>query len=789
MPGTLLSLVNSVERHFAHYSTFSSVLGPSPPIAMKPFWVLLVLALTVIGCGKTPRVPGAAPATPDAVPPEFAARTLEAASFALELKARLAEEAFIVPAWDRLNAAEKPLEVLAEIPFETFQIGVPQAARAGDYGIVLQDFREGGEVLSPARIRELLEGFAREGYAIRHTDWHQEAFEEPQPGAYRSLIGFRIHAELPGRQERVRLLGQVAVDWQPGETWRAGRIALRRLEVARRAGSRAFEVKFSINGPASGGAGRSAIGALVAADLDGDGLPEILVGDANTLYRNRGDWKFEPEPLLPLLPEGQSVGLLLAGDFDGDAITDLLAVSGGKLRFFHGEPGGHFPGAGEVVPLPVPLVAPTCLTAGDVNGDGSLDVFLGQWRQPMGDQMPAPFWDANDGHGNVLLLNDGHAHFTDATAAAGLAAKSHRRTYSASFVDLDGDHALDLMVVSDFYGTDLFHNDGHGHFTDVTSRLDEPHTFGMSHAIADFDGDGQLDLFVAGMGSTTARRLQRMGANPKDFPEHNRMREVMGYGNRMYLATGGGFRQPAFKDEVARTGWSWGCATLDFDNDGDRDIYVANGHISGTTTRDYCTHFWTKDIYLANQMAGRDFTKSVIKNLPGIDDMSWDGFQANRLLLNRDGKGFDELGYLLDVGFTADCRQVVAADFDRDGRCDLLISRIGGTNGMLHHPALRNSPPALFGLRNVWEPARANHWIGVDLQGTNIFGARLNVETDDRTFTACHVSGDSPATQHPATLHLGLGPREKVRRLTVTWPGGRTTVIENPTVDHYHSVR
>lgn len=743
-----------------------------------PRGAALLLALALAGCEKAPPVASA--------PPVPTAPTLEAGSFALELKARQAEEAFIVPAWDRLNAAEQPLAVLAEIPLETFQMGVAQGERAADYGITLQDFREGGELASPARIRELLEGFVREGYAIRHTDWHQEAFEEPQPGVYRSLIGFRLHAERAGQQERVRLLGQVAVNWLPGETWRAGRIALRKLEVARRGGARAFEQRFSINGPASDGAGRTAIGALAVVDLDGDGLPEILVGDANTLYRNRGGWKFEPEPLLP---EGQSAGVLLAGDFDGDAVTDVLAVAGGKLWFFHGETDGHFPGPGEVVPLPVPLVAATCLTAGDVDGDGDLDVFLGQWRQPMGDQMPAPFWDANDGHGNMLLVNDGHAHFADATTAAGLAAKAHRRTYSASFVDLDGDHALDLMVVSDFAGTDLFRNDGHGHFTDATARLDEPHTFGMSHALADFDGDGRLDLFVAGMGSTTARRLQRMGADPRDFPEHNRMREVMGYGNRMYLASEGGFRQPAFKDEVARTGWSWGCASFDFENDGDRDLYVANGHISGRTTRDYCTHFWTKDIYLAGQMPGRDFTKAVIKNLPGIDDMSWDGFQANRLLLNRDGKGFDELGYLLDVGFTADCRQVVAADFDRDGRCDLLISRIGGTNGMLHHPGARNAPPGLIGLRNVWEPARANHWIGVDLQGTNIFGARLTVETDDRTFIACHVSGDSPATQHPATLHLGLGLREKVRRLTVTWPGGRITAIENPAVDRYHGAR
>ncbi len=756
---------------------------------MQPHWPLLALPLLFLACGRTNPVPSAATPAPEAVAPEAAVQALEAASFALEIKARQAEEAFIVPAWDRLNAAEKPFDVLAAIPFESFQLGVPQPARKDASGIAFQDYREGGEVAQPAQIRTMLQDFAREGYVIQHTDWHQDAFDEPQPGAYRSLISFRIHAELPAKHERVRLLGQFSVEWTPGETWRAGRLALRKLEVARRDGPPAFELKFTAAGADTPSRGRGGTGALAVADLNGDGLPEILLGEANLLYRNRGDWNFSTEPLLPLLPAEKPLGVILAGDFDGDSITDLLVVAGAELRFFHGGAGGHFPGEGEPVPLPVELFAATCLTAGDADGDGDLDVFLGQWRQPMGDKMPVPFWDANDGHGNVLLVNDGHGHFTDGTTAAGLAAKAKRRTYSASFVDLDGDHALDLMVVSDFAGTDLYRNDGHGQFTDITARLDEPHTFGMSHTFADFNGDGRLDFFVAGMGSTTARRLQRMGANPQDFPEHNRMRTIMGYGNRMYLAAEGGYREPTFKDEIARTGWSWGSASFDFENDGHPDLYVANGHISGATTLDYCTHFWCKDIYLGGQTSGPAFAQAVTKNLPGIRNMSWDGFQANRLLLNRHGQGFDELGYLLDVAFTADCRQVVAADMDRDGRTDLLITRIGGTNGLIHHPGLRNSPPALFGLRNTWEPARPNHWIGVDLEGTNIFGARLNVETYDRNFIACHVSGDSPSTQHPATLHLGLGPREKVRRLTVTWPGGRTTVLENPAVDRYHSVR
>ena len=53
-----------------------------------------------------------------------------------------------------------------------------------------------------------------------------------------------------------------------------------------------------------------------------------------------------------------------------------------------------------------------------------------------------------------------------------------------------------------------------------------------------------------------------------------------------------------FNDQVARTGWSWGCSSFDFDNDGDRDIYIANGHRSGESRQDYCTKFWRHDIYL-----------------------------------------------------------------------------------------------------------------------------------------------------------------------------------------------
>ena len=71
----------------------------------------------------------------------------------------------------------------------------------------------------------------------------------------------------------------------------------------------------------------------------------------------------------------------------------------------------------------------------------------------------------------------------------------------------------------------------------------------------------------------------------------------MGYGNRLFLGNGkGGFKQASYNEQVARSGWSWGCTPWDFDNDGDRDLFVANGHHCGKSCEDYCSKYWTNDI-------------------------------------------------------------------------------------------------------------------------------------------------------------------------------------------------
>jgi len=127
-------------------------------------------------------------------------------------------------------------------------------------------------------------------------------------------------------------------------------------------------------------------------------------------------------------------------------------------------------------------------------------------------------------------LNDWHGNFTD-TANGGFEAKRWRRIYSASFVDLNADDDLDLLVVSDFAGVDLYRNNGHGHFTDVTREwIIEPHAFGMSHTLADFNADGRLDFLMIGMTSPTVDRLEHLGLTRPGATEELDMRSRMTFG-------------------------------------------------------------------------------------------------------------------------------------------------------------------------------------------------------------------------------------------------------------------
>ncbi|MBT5846104.1 MAG: CRTAC1 family protein, partial [Verrucomicrobiales bacterium] len=332
-----------------------------------------------------------------------------------------------------------------------------------------------------------------------------------------------------------------------------------------------------------------------------------------------------------------------------------------------------------------------------------------------------------------------------------------------------------------FSGLDLYLNDGKGRFTDITATLGEDRfSFGMSHTLGDFNGDGRLDLYMTGMGSTTARRLETMKAGRKDFAGHQDHRMKMGYGNRLFLGGKDGFTQAPYNHQVARAGWSWGVAGADFDLDGDRDLFIANGHLSRDSAKDYCTTFWRHDIYSGNSKSNPvlgEFFVDLHKQLHG--GCSWNGFEHNVFYLNLPGEGFVNVAFLLGVSHEFDSRVVVGTDFDADGRPDLLVTQLSART--------RGSSELLHLIKNNWETSGS--WIGVRLQGRpgiSPLGAMVKIKTGDKTLIHPITSGDSLWAQHPAIAHFGLGDLKTVELLEINWGNGKTTRIEKPKVNQYH---
>lgn len=702
-------------------------------------------------------------------------------------------EATFVSLWDSLRAAEDKSGVLAGFELRQIKIGELGEPRELIDGIFTSELSASPHTLDHTQWVDLLATLKVQGFDLVQSEWHHASFDTDGTGQRVSTFNVVLDVSVADPATRYEITGPIRVVWSdeqdPSGRFVPASIDATGLSVIWRHGKPIFEAtevaSFALPG-------RDSM-RIVAHDLDGDQLTDLVYPAQNAVLWNRGDGRFEQSEFLDHPVPDLYKGVL--ADFTGDGRIDFLVAAGlartdpprWALYLYEQDASQRYstPPVTVADPDSVTLRVPSSYAVGDVDGDNDLDVYLGQYKNPYTDgQFPDPYYDANDGHPAYLLLNQGDGQLEDATERAGLTAKRFRRTYRSSFVDLDDDHDLDLLVVNDFAGIDVYFNDGGGQFTDVTATaVDVAENFGMSHTFADFNSDGRLDFYVTGMSSTTARRLEQMGLVRSDMPEHTRRRMDMAYGNRMYLAeeTPGQYRQPPFRDRVARSGWTWGVAAADVNNDGYPDIYAANGHLSGESARDYCSRFWTHDIYSGSP---EDLAQMLVFTVEGEarDGMSWNGFEHNHLFLNLAGQDFANVAFLMGAAMEQDSRVVIADDFDADGRVDLLVSSTG-------LPPIADDLLTLHLLRNRGE--NDNRWIGVRLRGApgvSPLGARITVAYEDGRQAGAIVTGDSFMAQHPLAKHFGLGQRDAVEFLEVRWPNGQVTRLDQPALDRYHMI-
>lgn len=474
-------------------------------------------------------------------------------------------------------------------------------------------------------------------------------------------------------------------------------------------------------------------------------------------------------------------------DYDNDGRLDIFLVNGAPIadptaagtipqktgpqywnRLFHQKADGTFEDVTEKAGLKGEGYG-MGVAAGDYDNDGFEDLYVTAYG------------------GNRLYHNNGDGTFTDVTEKAGV--KGSGWSTSAAWVDLDGDGYLDLVVLRylDWDFTDVwcgehkegyraychpdyfkpiaplvYHNNGNGTFTEVAAKigLNKPGK-GLGIAFADFDRDGHTDLYFAndsmleflyrnkgdgtfeevGLASAAAvdgdgRTFAGMGV---DFADYNNtglpsllVTDLANQRYALYQNNGDGsftyISQPAGIGKMTLLHSGWGVRFFDYDNDGWKDLIVAQGHDLDTIELTSPNLRYREPLLLAHNNRGKGFT-DVSKDSGEVFQKAWVG------------------------------RALAVGDIDDDGRVDVVVTTNDGPAYVLHN-----------------ETPGENHWLLLNLIGhksnRDAIGAEVRVVTRETSQFATVTTAGSYLSSSDKRLHFGLGAATKADTIEIRWPSG-----------------
>jgi hypothetical protein len=446
----------------------------------------------------------------------------------------------------------------------------------------------------------------------------------------------------------------------------------------------------------------------------------------NRLYRQNHDGTFtdvtEQAGLANAGDGNYGMGVAV-GDYDNDGYPDLFVTSYGKNILYHNNGDGTFT---DVTAKAGVAGGGWSVSAGffDYDNDGHLDLFVTRYME----------WDtqhSKDCGGefhtycppgefprttNLLYHNRGDGTFEDVSVRSGIAAKKGHGL-GVAFADYDGDGFTDIFVANDGMQQYLFHNNGNGTFTEVGLdagaglNLDGGPLSGMGVVFQDYDNDGRPDIIV----TTLPRQTYAVFHND-------------GHGS--------------FSDRGLQTGVTmlsgvtsgWGVGLEDFDNDGQKDLFVAQGH--------------------------------VLDNVEKIDP-TLHYLEPTLVALNRDGR-FEPVNPGTDALVAA--RGAAFGDLNNDGAIDVVTTVLG-------------AQPQIFMNRGG-----GGHWLTITLRGTRSnrdgYGARVLLNGQTRFAT----SAGSYESANDKRLHFGLGTA-KTAKIEVFWPSGAHQVLNDLAADQFLEVR
>jgi enediyne biosynthesis protein E4 len=434
------------------------------------------------------------------------------------------------------------------------------------------------------------------------------------------------------------------------------------------------------------------------------------------------------------------------GDYDNDGWPDIYVSNFGKNRLYHNNHDGTFTDVAEKAGVTLGNWS-TGATFGDYDGDGRLDLFVPGYVHYDIDHPPLPgspmvgfstcqFRGIDvmcgprglKGERDHLFHNNGDGTFTDVSEKAGVGDPNGYYGLTAVFADVNNDGKPDLVVADDSTPNYLYLNKGNGTFEDASYvsgyALNEngSETASMGIAVGDYRNNGQLDLY-----------------NTVFSDDYNPLYRNEGDANFTDVSYRMGIA------EVTIPFLGWGTGFLDYDNDGWKDLFVANGHV-----------------------------------YPEVDNAGWGTTFAQRPLLfhNLKGEKFEIIPPVKGTGLARlmTARGAAFGDLFNDGKIDVVINEL-------------DDVPAL--LRNV-NPDH-NHWVGLKLIGgpkspRDAVGASVYLIAGGIRQRSDVLSGGSFASSNDQRVHFGLGQNAVVERVEIHWSSGAVERLTVPAVDRFYAV-
>ena len=485
-------------------------------------------------------------------------------------------------------------------------------------------------------------------------------------------------------------------------------------------------------------------------DYDNDGWMDIYLVNSgkcdfftpntplrNALYKNNRDGTFTDVTEKAGVAAGGFGQGIAVGDYDGDGFCDLYVTQYGRSILFHNNGDGTFSDVTEKAGLAAPGWASSAVWF-DYDNDGRLDLFVCRFVDFSKElnkhcgihddgrlhyclpkvYSPMPSW---------LFHNNGDGTFTDVSKASGIG-KYAGKAWGVVATDINNDGRLDLFVANDTVANFLFMNRGQGRFEEIATQAGVAYSVeggarsGMGVDSADFNEDGWMDLFVANVD----REMFSIYQNNHDDTFDDQAGPT-GIGTATRLMSG------------------WGLKFFDYDNDGNLDLFLANGNPDDLVESSY----------------------SQVK------------YEEPLMLFRNTGKSFQNVSAQSGPVFAKplSARGMAIGDFDNDGAVDVLVS----VNG---------AAPLL--LRN--KIGNQNHWLGVKLIGkksnADAIGARITYQSADLRRSRTKVGGGSYLSSHDPRIVLGIGKRTKIDWLEIKWPqpGGTIERFTDLPIDRYITI-